>query len=327
MSIPTTVRVTDLGIFKKCRAMYNYSHVLRLAPKDTLQDVLFLGTGLHKAVEELYNFKMYNYGDGPEPDLVKTWQKKMTDLGHTEIEPEVKKMSVSILEGYQKFHVEADKDWVIKGVETQLSHTVETSRGPITIFGRFDLDIEEDGVPWVVDHKGYKRMPDPKVLEIDEQMTLYSWLRWKNDQPVAGVIMNVFLKAIPDEIPTVYKDTALSQNKTLLTTYELYSAELDARGFDRSKYTEFLQMLRERDERTNPFFQRFYVRRTLAHLKAFEVELIAQLEDFIDARIYRTPGLQCAWCKYQELCTTEREGADTSQILSENFRVKFDFER
>lgn len=320
----TKVRVTDLKIFKQCRAKYNYSHVLRLAPKESLQDALFIGKGIHAALETLYSEKKSGKVITP---LTMSWKNHMQNIGVTVVEPDVYNLSVAMLESYQAFHQDADKDWKIIDLETDLYYTIQTPLGPVEIGGRRDMFILENDTPWIVDHKAYKRFPDSKQLELDEQITLYCWLSWKLGTPVAGVILNVILKDIPEDIPTIYNGKALSQNRNLFTTHKLYLAKLRELGFDESKYKDFLQMLKERDERTNPFVQRFYVNRTQQQLEVFEKELIEQLMDFQQRRIYMCPDLHCSWCDFQPLCSASRDAADVPYLIETLFRTKFDFER
>lgn len=317
------IHVTERSIYRSCRRKWYYQFIERLDVQNQYaqSDALFLGSGGHKALEKWYT----QLRDGAEQTpLFETWMGFVQEHGIV-VPPDDNDMMIEVLNNYQQYSIINDRNWRI--VEIEKRFTLDLPGIPVKLTGAFDLIIEdlEHGGLWIVDHKFLGRMPDPKHLEMDDQMTAYIWICHRVGIPVRGVIYNVIKKKAPT-LPLILKNGTVSQNKLQDTTLELYKAAIDSIGGD---YADYISMLTFLENKPNNFIQRHEVTRNKHELNGFYDLLMMEITEMSDSKtfIYPNPGYTCQWCKFQTLCKCQSEQGDTEMTKKLMYRVKEDYER
>lgn len=86
-----------------------------------------------------------------------------------------------------------DEEWKILAVEHAPVMWLPTERGTRSSFRikmKLDLIVKWDGKIWIVDHKSGKDLPTEKMLDIDDQFSLYTWGLRKLGKRVFGQVHN-----------------------------------------------------------------------------------------------------------------------------------------
>jgi hypothetical protein len=135
------------------------------------------------------------------------------------------------------------------------------------------------------------------------------------------------MKEPPHPPRLIKNDTALSQDKSQRTTYDLYLAAIKEHGFDRADYTEFLEILRAKGWES--FFLRDEVHKNEEELLSFERRLYAEYLDMSsalanpDLMMYPNPGQwTCPSCAVLPICQAMEEQGDVEYIRDSMFVVQ-----
>lgn len=310
------ISVTERSTFKECRRQWDYSTLRNLRPIQEDGSALWIGTGIHAALEAFYK------GQDPIPVLTAWW------LSEIDTAPSIVKddpdptwnLMLSMITGYVDFAKTADTDIEVLATEHLLHLNIpHTAEGILS--GRLDLLVMYKGEIWVLDHKTCSSFSDEASLEFNDQMTAYLWMVQQSiHRPIAGAIYNQLKKKIPEK-PMLLKDgRSLSKSKSISTTAEIYLATIVENGFDPNDYAEILEYLGA----SNQFYRREYIARTQAELATFEKELAAEYVEMLNARedparlCYRTLSRNCSYCSYAILCKAEACGDEMqSKALQE----------
>jgi hypothetical protein len=193
---------------------------------------------------------------------------------------------------------------------------------PVVYQGRIDVLIMDlFGRYWIVDHKTAAQFGGTEYLEMDEQCGSYIWpLRKLFNLPVAGVIYNRLLKAVPHP-PAKLQSGAFSVNKQQRTTYEVYKQTLIDNGISPAAYVDFLEFLQDKG---NTFFQRIQVHRSTKEIDNLEEQICVEAIDMLNTpSIYPNPGLfNCMGCSYRKPCLAKLDGSDYQWILKDQFQLR-----
>lgn len=218
------------------------------------------------------------------------------------------------------------------GVEDRAFQTILTPDGdeieerPL-LSGRVDLAFErKDGVH-IMDHKALASAHQSRALDIDDQLTGYSYLWWRmtGDVP-AGVWYNVLVKDPPKHPRLIKNGTALSQDKSQRTTWELYHQTLLEMGLDLADYDEMLKFLEAKGWRQ--FYLREGVDRNEEQLESFENHLYYEYLDMQAAlkdenlRYPNPSQYTCPGCPVMAICQTMEEQGDVEYIIENMYRVQ-----
>lgn len=187
----------------------------------------------------------------------------------------------------------------------------------------------KDGRLRVADHKTASRPPSVAHLDIDDQLTaeVYSWWKHSGEFPVEAVY-NVSMKKRVAPPRLIRKDTALSKDKGQATTYEAYLRAIVEHGFSVADYEDFLQFLKEREERgEDPLFIREVTFRTPGQMDSFHRDLEQEFRDMREVaaepeRAYPnpTPG-NCRYCPVKSICFTIQDGGDVEAVIKAGYTI------
>src|ERR1035437_4508036 len=323
MKISTTEKLS----FKSCRARWNYSsHNRHNLVSKSPQKHLFLGTGVHKALEMYYKRK---------DDLVTTfkqWYKEESAQylnASVEIQEEMQanlELGIGMLEHYAIWAPKNDKFTVIA---TEFEFEMELQPG-IMYVGKLDgLVRDEHDKIWVLEHKTFSRPIEANMLMLDEQTTAYQWIvdamiendffdgQTDTNERCRGVIYNGLKKKLPTMPKLTATGNKLSEAKNSDTTYDYYHDAILAHGFALTDYRDMLNFL---ENKGNSFFYRDLLRRTKVELELFEKRLDIEVQEMIDPVIYHTPSKDCAFCPFFSPCYAAMSGGDEEAILASNFQ-------
>jgi hypothetical protein len=205
--------------------------------------------------------------------------------------------------------------------------------------GKVDAIVElHDGL-YIADHKTHGRLPDMTFRLTDAQKAFYIWLAWKSKIPVKGFLWNYIKWKMPSTPKLVCLSTTPRLSKTLgETDYPTYTAALKKYRAENPKfkitreYVEHQRMLKavrydpQNPVLTSPFFER----RVLMGDRDMVMQIMREFMvtqtrmhgyEFGTDRVERTPGNQCSWCDYRDLCQAELMGGDGSLIRRNLYRV------
>lgn len=193
--------------------------------------------------------------------------------------------------------------------------------------GRIDLALLKRDGHHIWDHKTASTAYDARALDVDDQLTGYSYIYWRLTGVVPkSAIYNALIKEPPTP-PKVLKNGSISKDKAQRTTYDLYIVALIENGIDPMSpdYAEILQVLQ--DKGWSQFFLRDGLVRNLEELQSFEKRLFYEWEDMSQVisepeRAYPNPTQRtCPGCAVIPLCQMMEEQGDVEYIRENMFEI------
>ena len=283
---------SDINVFLECRRKWDYSsdNRQRLEPIAPVP-ALFLGSGIHEALEAFYN------GEADDPaDAFEAWAID-TMAGYTAagvryneelIMKEVAK-GIAMLRGYvEEYGVnpQADRDGIrIITTEHQFKLPIPgTDDG--WFVGRLDgLLTDTRGLAWVFETKTYTQAP--RDFSHILQQIAYVWAA--NRLVKGGAFVGIGLEPTRRVYGTLYNGLR-KQIPGPRVTVDL--------------------------------FKREWVGRTVLELYLFEKELakIHRVMSDPDKEIFPTYSKNCSWCSFQSPCSAKSLGEDEESELRMNYR-------
>lgn len=227
MSIPA-VHVSEIKSFLRCRLAWYWSapppRGLGLEPIIS-RPALHLGRLVHKALQIGYDTGRPFAEVYRELAMKEQAGMMRSELFAQEAETISGQMAlgVAMLEGYQKWAQEADKEYQFLATETSW-HDLRLARR-IPAAGRFDAVVQRSDGVWILDFKTTKyRNTDWTAQDLQATMYIHAARRLYGRQ-VRGIIFRFLLKKKPwDYTQLILKKGAVTQRSGLasLTTYEKY---------------------------------------------------------------------------------------------------------
>lgn len=302
------LHVTSRQSFRNCRKRYYFSNIARIKPKHSEPGALEFGSAIHAGLAAYYRHDR-NMTVG------------LSAFIGANVDKDVSKLGQAMLNAY-RFHWEDDPTWEVQEVEKMYSLNLTDD---LEFVGTIDLLVNIKGELWIVDHKTAKSVHDVAHLELDDQVTSYLWLLRQNGVPVKGFVYNVLLKKCAEK-PAMLKSGELSRALKSSLTYASYMEAIEEWKLDPDDYEDVLQELKHT---SNPFFHRFYIRRSNSELDTFEKLLADEVKELTreDIIYYPNFGSNCAYCPYQPICKIMLLGGDVEQTMKLGFRDKEDNER
>lgn len=326
-----SIHQSDKQLFKRCRRKWDLSSPLRqrLEPKRVV-DKLFVGIGVHKALEELYK-----HGKNPV-EAFSSWADKeiakvRKEIGQLFVEQEEMlgqaiELGKGMLANYEIWCRKADPEFFVKvlSVERELSVPILTPRGHKArgTFGcRIDQIVEDcDELLWLMEHKTAASL-EVAHLPLDEQVVCYLWAAQQFlGIKLQGVIYNILLKKLPSK-PQLLKNGTLSKKK-ISTTYGVYKKEIEHHKLEPEAYSEILQELKDQD---SPFFRREKIIKTQEEIAEIGRRIYDEYRDMRNPKIaiYPNPTRDCFWdCPFREVCIEMNSGGDVAYLLQELFQKR-----
>jgi hypothetical protein len=336
---------TERHDFKFCRRQWDYASPSRQGwEKKVAHEALWMGTGLHHALEMFYRREGVSaveaWSDWIDSELVRLKEVVPESQWTTFEENTLNAASLGegMLRNYEVWAEKADNSESIGfkrilSVEKEFQVPVRDDSGNIARFtdregtiweihlvGRLDMLVEDfhDRI-WIMDHKSSKDKLDPEHLLMDDQMTIYIWaVQQIIGRPIEGALYNVLRKKLPT-IPKTLQAGGLSQDKSMDTTLEVYMEEIENQGLDPEKYVKMIDIL---SNKPNTFQQREKVRRTPYEIAVAGRMLLYEGIDMLNAPyIYPNPNWDCKWrCDYKELCLAQNRNDDVEWMLESMYQ-------
>jgi len=345
---------TERQEFKECRRRWDFSSMSRQAiePKRPAT-ALWFGHGIHKGLEEHYSgndgIKAFDTWAAEEIERISQASNGLWDDQVNELRDMVE-LGKGILEGYIQWSSVADltaqrgfrmvhfteREFIVPIMDsshgvttTDTSYNIATftdangQKWAMFLVGRLDLIVEDFYERlWVMDHKTSKDKLDIETLTLDDQMTVYLWAAQQIfGRRFEGAYYNVLRKKLPVVPKVLVSGKALSQDKSIDTTYEVYYNEIIKQGFNPDDYKGILTLLQEKP---NTFYQREKVRRNQAEILNAGAWLYYEAIDMLnDPFLYTNPTWDCKWkCDFRELCKAMNRNDDVTFMRENMFQKR-----
>lgn len=340
-----TISISDIRRFKRCRRKWNYQspHQRGLVSKEP-QTALYLGSGVHKALEVYYNseddrdptrvFTQWAEDEREKiveelPEGTELWQDDLDELD------EAVELGIEMIDHYKLWASKNDPDEIDEMMVVEQPfhvplYTPKGNRAHCNLYGIIDgLFVDRFGDFWVHEIKTAAQLGQ-KNLDQDEQALAYMYAArelWGID--CAGMMFTVLRKKVPT-IPRELKNGDITVRKNIATTYDVYFNKLieyygDEDSIPMDRYEEILEKL---DQQENPFFERDKIRKTSYELDEFSNRLYHTYRDMMgNPALYPNPTRDCSWdCSFQDVCIQQSDGADYERTLDRLYK-KRDYER
>jgi hypothetical protein len=356
---PTKIKdtsATERGVFRKCRRQWLLSTVHRLQSAEGNEN-FWLGTLVHTGLEGYYRWRM-EHPRVPASDaraLAPAAQagldryQEAYDESISGIAKELGFLWENVAARYEElgqlgydmlaaYFEREPKDPIydtIVDVERRVFVPITSPSGRRV--GRLsvmtDLVGRRDGALGVADHKTASREASASQLDLDDQLTAEVFAVWKTrGEFPEEATYNVLMKKVPQP-PKRLKDgkggaPRLSQDKTQLTTYELYLEAINELGISVVDYQDTLNYYWEQEQSgESPFFRRERVLRTEYQMASFEANLREEWRDMRAValhpeRAYPSPSpFSCPSCPVRLVCVTMMDDGDVSAIIQAGYVV------
>lgn len=323
---PFKASVSDISGFSSCRRQWLFNRVWRQAipPKP-----LWIGQVVHAGLDAYYRQdRSYEAAEAAMKKYVTTECEK---LQHQFPFSDVYNLLIGQAEeaaAYVYNYSIYDAEWRLNGevITVERPFKIKLPSNPnYALSGRIDLVLRAPtGGLLVVDHKTMGSKPTLSGLDVDEQITAYSWaVKQLYGEVPEAVVYNVVIKAMPQE-PAVLKSGGLSKAKGQTTTAALYRAKIAELGLNEDDYVD---VLRELDDRGwDAYFARVASSRTEEELNSFERRCATKLRDI--HAIVTNPSIEgypspssftCSYCPFLAPCKVLDEGGDYESIMDNRF--------
>lgn len=330
--------VTEVGSFRTCRRRWFLDTHLRLAPKTQVTWYLIFGDCIHAALEVYY--KSGRDAKKMRAAFVRAWKKEDTALrvkygpfylmGIEDEWQKHKERGFEMLRCYDLFDREDPFfDHIDEvGIEERsfieiLGPDGEPLPGSPLLSGKIDLIGENRRDAWGMDHKALAGAPSDAALDIDDQLTGYTYIYWRiSDTLLRGFAYNVLIKD-PPKPPRILQSGELSKDKSQRTTYDLYLNEINRLKLDVADYEEVLTFLKASGWRR--YFIRIGSGRSMEHLASYEDHLWRTVRDMQaciedPAEAYPNPSQYvCPGCAVMPICSAMEMDEDVEQVIANGF--------
>ena len=235
------IHTSDRTMFRRCRRKAYYASKLWHGLRPIrVNSTLWLGTGIHKAIEMYYGYGHHlnsTFTAWAEEEIAKIREAQGVTLDELEKLNETISLGHAVLNHYKKFAEQHD-DFSIymvndqpavevmfkvpiyhPGTQVQLTvHFISHKPGmteeqvafleehlyvdvPVFYGGRFDMIVEDTfGDLWIVDHKTARSFTDWSKLSIDTQVGSYIWAA-ENTLPLDRRINGVIYNGLKKTVP------------------------------------------------------------------------------------------------------------------------------
>lgn len=216
------------------------------------------------------------------------------------------------------------------------SNDYQWLEGEPYLSSRLDLIVYEKRTGWrgfwVGDHKSAGSKPSDRGIDMDDQITGYSYTLWRHTGIFArGCFFNYLIKQLPKPPRLVREDTALSTAKDQLTTADWYKEAMEEFGLIANgrmiskKHEECYASLRAYG--WSRFFNRARVTRNQHEIKMFELRLPEEYADMLIT--FQDPGhkayphlsqYNCDGCAMGPICHAIEDGSDYESVIENRYK-------
>lgn len=322
---------SEIEGFLRCRRMWDYSSSNRqglrsLSPSSNL--AFHVGTIVHQVLEAQVTLgrkpDIMGIIDRAEEELEDSYR-KIVGTGWSSAERAQLQDSRELAYGMMTHYFNHWGEVNPLGTDLRYLHAELTFEVPIpgtehSFIGTID-GVAEDGQGdiYLVEHKTTSMgFPNEADLQTGRQLQSYVWAaRYVINRPVRGIIYDGIAKRVP-RIPEVTRRGELSR-APIVTTPEIYREAIRVCGLDEADYAEILAKL----SGPSQFFRRYTISYPERSLALFSQQLEQIVTDMANEElpVYPNRVWQGCWdCRYQELCTAQQLGEDTSFIRELKFK-------
>ncbi len=335
------IRTSDRSTFKRCRRKWNWESALRknLTGKGSTASPLWLGSGVHFALEDFHGYKNYETAQKALQAYADAYKrspkhrKQLPDLWKEDLE-----LGLGMMEYYENEWLETRdplETYIVDGVP-QVEVTFLIPIPHQSFFDTYGINedvvykgtldrvaIDSDGSLWIVEYKTAAQIQTDH-FDTDPQIGVYCWaVRAIYDRPLAGVVYQQHRKDVPYK-PRILAKGRISSDKSQNTTRKWYrQALIDLyTSVDKapSKNIECLNHLATlEDEDADKFIRRDKVFRNEYAAEVEGAKILLELEDMLnpDLPLYNNATRDCGWCSFQGACYSFDDGSDWESILIE----------
>lgn len=232
MSPTRIVSWSEIDTFRQCPLKHELSYKQRWQKPAEEGGALYRGTLFHAVMENHYNRVKLIQGMSDKEVLASEGSNEYIDkifdllnLHNPDNQSPEQQLITWMFERYGEFYG-FDDEWEIVDVEWAHDFWLPTATGSRSTFKikvKIDLIVrhKRTGKLWIVDHKTCKDLPKEKLLQLDDQFGLYTWLMRQIGMPIAGSIHNACRtqrNQKPMELSESFKRTMLYRTDTELDT-------------------------------------------------------------------------------------------------------------
>lgn len=314
---------SKIKTWRRCRREYHYKFVMNIEPRRKPKALMW-GSIFHDMIEA--------HTDGKDPwKVLSGYEKKYNSLflEEREMYGDIIGDTRRIMTGYFKWWQNDPIEYLSpKGSKKKCEHyfEVELENG-VLLTGKLDaFGRTRDRRHWLVETKSCSRMPEDQFRYSDIQSMIYVKLAPKYlgfPQP-DGVAWNYILKR-PPGVPELLKSGELSKRK-IMTTPEIYMAEIKRHKLDPKDYADILKQLEENEDK---FFHRAYLPVNQKIMDTIYNETLAVTSEM--AELHHRPEthtrnitFDCQRCSYYKLCQAELRGLDVDYMIKKDFKPRED---
>lgn len=326
------IRTSDRANFRRCRRRWGWSSHLRgnIGPKQNAAP-LWMGTGIHFALEDCHGANVFGHPAAAfkayvEATLIAARRDRNRLPADLE---ELTELSVGMLSYYwDEWLIGRDplRTFFFNGVaQTEVNFRIELPWEPgkygydrVVYSGTLDrVIVDEHDQLWILEYKTAKSLQTLHYSN-DSQISTYCFAgNLLYGRPIAGVIYQQHLKALPEE-PRILSNGRLSQDKRQRITHRsLRRAIMNIYG-DVSKapldYIDFLNYLAtQEDMDRDKFVRRDRVYRNAQQCQAEAVKILMEVEEMLnpDLALYPNPDRTCQFmCPFNGACVSLDDGSD-----------------
>lgn len=323
------IHISDIRTFKDCRVKWKLTSPLgyHLEPK-VQRKALWLGSGVHYALGKYYG------GGRAFQELMQAWNEWVESeqdrlSGMDGVDREDMEGSIALggnmLRHYYVWAQEHDNFEVVAS-EVRIRVPLPELGDDVFFVGTTDGLVKlPDGSYWLLEHKTAARLPEYRVLALDDQGPAYVWgvsqdPTFQGVRP-KGVLFNFLVKKHTEE-PNHLKNGELSKAKSVKVSAELYRYYIRKYGMDPEPYAGILDCL----DRNESYFRRDPLIVTDARLEHMQRNLMHVAGDMLhDPMIYPSQNwswFKCKICPFSMVCTLMLNGADINPLLRANFKKR-----
>jgi hypothetical protein len=293
---------------------------------------LWIGSGFHYALEDLYGYQHYGTGSEAFAAYVDACR-RTPKLVLPEDWEEGLELAAGMLDYYPLWLESRPKYetlWVDGVPQVEIDFEIElpfdaSAYGYDKVVYRSTFDRvatdEYDGL-WIVEYKTAIRFEDRHFMT-DPQVSTFCWAgSVVYDRPVMGVVYQQHRKVIPIG-PRILSAGKISTASNMITSYRLYKTALE------TLYTEvkrappknirFLgDLAAQETEHRDAYIRRDLISRNEHQIAAEGQKILLELPEMLnpDTPIFPTPTRDCHWCSYADPCVSLDDGSDFEAELS-----------
>lgn len=316
---------TAFGHASTCLKRYEYSNILKLAPKyELVAPKIRKGIWMHALLAAYHNGQ--------------DWEAKLGDLidwaeeHHVPAEAieEISQACRSLMIQYIAYWSDPSRKDAWEVISTEYPYEREFPKLGVKLRATVDMVVRDRSGVWIVEHKTTSHIPDPLWRSVDPQTAIQLYLVESSGIPVEGILFNYVLTKDPP-VPEVTKKGLFSERKIVTTSWAFDQAkavvvsEWKSDKGDFGDMSKYLDMKRAEMVNDSLWFQRFRIFRspemlleTMRDVAATvgNIKAAAERGHYLRARHI----ISCQqFCTYGDLCATEYQRGTVSHMREEMF--------